>query len=91
LSYEQIAQILFLDEQLGLLNDELKRKIFLSSKKNCKFVGRELGAQYSPEGQVHLLHRMSFVYKKMTQVPGKANAEAQEKFLQEVYVKLKSA
>ena len=122
LSYEQIAQVLFLDdntirryetkfrsgglddllddnyvggvsklseEQLGLLKDEVKQKIYLSAKEICKFVERKFGVQYSPEGLVHLLHRLGFVYKKTKQVPGKADAEAQEKFLQEVYVKLK--
>ena len=95
LSYEQIAQVLFLDdntirryetkygsgglddllddnyagglsklseEQLGLLKDELKRKIYLSSKAICKFVEREFGVFYSPEVLVHLLHRIGFVY-----------------------------
>lgn len=124
LSYEQIAQVLFLDnntirryetkyragglddllddnnaggvsklskEQLSLLKDELKQNIYLSSKAICKFVEREFGVQYSPEGLVHLLHRLNFVYKKTKQVPGKADAKAQEKFLQEVYVKLKAS
>jgi len=123
LSYEQIAQVLFLDdntirryetkfrsgglddllddnyvggvsklseEQLSLLKDEVKQKIYLSAKEICKFVERKFGVQYSPEGLVHLLHRLGFVYKKTKQVPGKADAEAQEKFLQEVYVKLKA-
>ena len=79
------------EEQLSFLKDELKQKIYLSSKAICKFVEREFGVFYSPEGLVHLLHRIGFVYKKTKQVPGKADAEAQEKFLQEVYVKLKAS
>ena len=71
--------------------DELKQNIYLSSKAICKFVEREFGVQYSPEGLVHLPHRLNFVYKKTKQVPGKADAKAQGKFLQEVYVKLKAS
>ena len=81
LSYEQIAQVLFLDdntirryetkfrsgglddllddnyvggvsklseEQLGLLKDEVKQKIYLSAKEICKFVERKFGVQYRP-------------------------------------------
>ena len=124
LSYEQIAQVLFLDnntirryetkyragglddllddnnaggvsklskEQLSLLKDELKQNIYLSSKAICKFVEREFGVQCSPEGLVHLLHRLNFLYKKTKQVLGKADAKAQENFLQEVYVNLKAS
>jgi len=79
------------EEQSSVLIAELTCKIYLSSKEICKFVERKFGVQYSPEGLVHLLHRLGFVYKKTKQVPGKADAEAQEKFLQEVYVKLKAS
>ena len=123
LSYEQIAQVLFLDdntirryekkyrtgglddllddnylggtsklneEQEEVLIAELNHNIYLSAKDIRKFIEKKFDIQYTPEGLVHLLHRLGFVYKKTKQVPGKADAEAQEKFIQEVYKKLKA-
>ncbi len=78
------------EEQSGILKAELSRKIYLSAKDVCKFIEKEFGVQYTPEGLVHLLHRLGFVYKKTKQVPGKADAGAQKKFLEEVYAKLKA-
>jgi len=43
---------------------------------------------YSGRGVVALLHRLGFYYKKPKLIPGKADAEAQEAFLEE-YKKLK--
>ena len=65
-------------------------KIYLSAKDIRRFVAKEFGVQYTPKGRVHLLHRLGFVYKKTKQVPGKADAAAQKKFLEEVYTKLKA-
>jgi transposase len=42
---------------------------------------RALGCPYSPSGMTALLHRLGFVYKKPKLVPGKADPEAQRKFL----------
>lgn len=122
MGYEQIAQVLFLDDNTirryekryragGLddllddgylggtskldetqeksLKEELSHTIYLSAKDACKFIEKEFAIQYTPEGMVHLLHRLGFVYKKTKQVPGKADAEAQRKFIAEVYKKLK--
>lgn len=77
-------------EQLSILKAALTGKIYLSAKDIRRFVEKEFGIQYTPEGLVHLLHRLGFVYKKTKQVPGKADAAAQKKFLEEVYTKLKA-
>jgi len=38
---------------------------------------------YSISGMTDLLHRIGFVYKKPKIIPGKADAEEQEKFIED--------
>lgn len=75
-------------EQEKQLIEELERKVYLSAKEVCAYVKDTFQIEYTPEGMVHLLHRIGFVYKKTKQVPGKANEEKQREFI-EKYEKLK--
>ena len=79
------------EEQEEILVKELTQNIYLSAKEICTFIEKKFGIQYTPEGLVHGLHRLGFVYKKTKQVPGKADAKAQKKFLKDVYAKLQDA
>jgi transposase len=76
------------DEQEEELKLELRNRIFLSSGAVIAHVESKYGILYSTSGIVALLHRLNFSYKKPKVIPGKANAEAQEKFL-EMLEKLK--
>ena len=57
------------------------------SSEDCKSVARWVkerwGVCYAPSGMAAVLRRLGYVYKKPKLVPGKADAEAQEKFLKD--------
>jgi transposase len=71
--------------ELGL---HLDQKIYLTANGICAYVEKEHGVAYTPKGMTSLLHNMGFTYKKPKHVPGKANRQAQEEFI-ERYDKLK--
>jgi transposase len=71
--------------QLGTLKAELRSTVYVTAADICRYVEREFGVSYTPEGLVKLLHSIGFVYKKTKRIPGKADAERQEAFLREVY------
>ncbi len=48
------------------------------------FIREHYEKNYTPSAMVALLHRLKFVYKKPFLVPGKANANKQEQFLEEL-------
>lgn len=52
------------------------------------YVKQQFGIVFSVSGMTDLLHRLNFVYKKLKVIPGKADAQAQEAFL-ETYENLK--
>lgn len=56
----------------------------------CEYVKKKYNADYSISGMVALLHRMGFSFKKAKAVPGKANKEEQEKFIED-YKNIKSS
>ena len=68
--------------QEALLKKHLSEKIYLSCKEIVNYIKKEYGFTYSVGGVLHLLKRLGFVYKKPKQIPGKANAEAQEEFVE---------
>lgn len=51
------------------------------AKDICEYIEQTYTTSYTPEGLVHLLHRLGFSYKKMKQVPGKADPEKQKEFV----------
>ncbi len=66
----------------------LDQKIYLTAKEICAYVEREYGVAYTTKGLTSILHTLGFTYKKPKHVPGKANRQAQEDFI-EKYNKLK--
>lgn len=120
-SYEQIAKVLFLDDQtirnyeyqfknfgieklisdnyLGGQNklsvteeEELKNYVsnntFSSAKEISSYIKEKFNVEFTPQGLVHTLHRIGFVYKKTKLVPGKADPEKQKAFIEQ-YKQLK--
>ena len=69
------------DEQQLLLMLELESKVYPTTKSVIEFIKSEFGITYSIGGVTDLLHQLGFSYKKPKGVPGKANAEAQRKFI----------
>jgi len=76
------------EEQCAGLKAHLDQVIYLSAKPIAAYVTQTFGVNYTPEGLVHLLHRLGFVYKKTKPVPGKADPEKQKAFI-EAYHELK--
>ena len=69
------------DEDLERLRKHLSEKLYGTTREIIEHVKEEYQVEYTESGMTNLLHRMGFVYKKTRLVPGKADAEAQEKFL----------
>jgi len=76
------------DEQLDELDTHLQETLYQTVKEVRHYVHTRWDAVYTDSGMTALLHELGYVYKKPKLVPGKANAEAQEVFLEE-YEKLK--
>lgn len=74
-------------QELGLLQ-HLRKKTYLRVEEICWYVKRHYQVSYSVSGMTQYLHRAGFVYKKMKVVPGKADREKQEAFI-EAYQHLK--
>jgi len=75
-------------EQIVELKGHLQQVIYPNAKSIVAYVARTFGVKYTPEGLPHLLHRLGFVYKKTKAVPGKADPEKQQAFI-ETYHQLK--
>lgn len=67
-------------EQKVLIND-LQSKIFPTTKSVIAHIKKKFGVKYSRGGVTELLHRLGFSFKKATPVPGKANKEKQQQFI----------
>lgn len=74
--------------QKQALSRHLEDTIYMTAKEICKYVENKYGVRFTSKGMTKLLHRLEFTYRKPKHVPGKANAEAQEAFL-EKYQELK--
>jgi len=70
------------------LTTHLEKELHLTAKSVAAYIKKRWQVNYSSRGVVALLHRLGFCYKKPKLIPGKADAEAQEAFLEE-YKKLK--
>lgn len=71
------------DEEQLELAAHLETNIYLSAKEICAYVKTKYGVVYTPKGMTSLLHQIGFSYKKPKHVPGKADKEAQEKFIKQ--------
>jgi len=71
-----------LDEaQLAWLDAHLQRQLYTTAKAVAAVVEAQFDVRYTESGMTALLHRLGFVYKKPTLVPGKADPNAQRAFL----------
>jgi len=70
------------------LDEHLNESTYLSTKEVVSYVAKRFKVKYSVSGLTELLHRLGYVYKKPKLVPGKADAKAQEEFV-EFYKELK--
>jgi transposase len=77
-----------LAEQIALTT-QLDGHIYLTAKEVCSYVEAQYNVTYTTKGMTSLLHQLGFSYKKPKHVPGKANQEAQEEFI-EKYNQLKA-
>ncbi len=68
-------------DQEKILIAHLKSKICLSTNEISEFIRKKFKIEYSISGLTDLLHRLGFTYKKPKGVPGKANKEKQEEFV----------
>lgn len=87
LSYTGSAPVLGAEQQ-AVLEAELDGRIYMSAKEVCDFASRRLGLSYTPHAMAKLLRRIGFVWKQPKRVPAKADAAAQQRFLEEVLAPL---
>jgi transposase len=76
--------------QIRILLEHLDQHTYLHVKDIVVFVQATYGITYTVLGMTHWLHNHGFSYKKPAIVPGKANREIQQKWIQE-YVQLKNS
>ena len=72
-------------QQESDLKDHIAKNTYSSSAAIVEYVKQTYGTTYSSPGMVHLLERLGFVYKKTKLVPGKADTQKQEQFIQEYH------
>lgn len=70
------------------LDTHLNENTYLRIQDVVSYVARQFKVTYSVSGMTELLHRLGYRYKKPKLVPGKADAKAQEEFI-EFYKELK--
>lgn len=75
-------------EQEQELDTYLQEHLHITAKSVVAYVEERWTIHYGESGMTDLLHRLGYVYKKPKLVPGKANTQAQEAFLDD-YEKLK--
>ena len=71
------------EEQCKALEAELDARLYMTSKAVCDWVRRTFGVDYTPNAMTKLLKRLDDVYKAPKCVPAKANAEEQQRFVEE--------
>lgn len=74
--------------QQNELEKHLEENVYLSSTEVVEYVKNKYKKTYSNKGMTKLLHKLGFKYKKPKLVPGKADKEKQEAFI-EKYKELK--
>ncbi len=70
------------------LDNHLKYNTYSSTKEIISYVYKQFKVEYSVGGMNDFLHKLGYTYKKPKLVPGKADAKAQEEFV-EFYKELK--
>lgn len=71
-------------EQEAELKQELRSNLYINSREIAQYILHRFGIHYSLSAVVKLLHRLKFVYKKTKSIPAKANASAQQEFVQKL-------
>ena len=74
--------------QLTALDEHLQVHTYLRVEEVIGYVQKRFDVSYTVRGMTDCLHRLGFAYKKPKLVPGKADPEAQQEFVEE-YEKLK--
>ena len=69
------------EDQLMALSLHLESHIFLSTKDIITYIEKIFGVEYTTSGVTKLLKRMGFSYKKPKAVPGKADRQKQQGFI----------
>lgn len=75
---------LSLEQELAL-KAHIASSTYSSSSPIIEHVKKTYGLEFSNSGMVHLLERIGFVYKKTKLVPGKADSQKQQEFIQEYH------
>ncbi len=76
------------ESNIEQLDNHLKHNTYASTKEIVSHVSKQFKVEYSISGMNDLLHKLGYTYKKPKLIPGKADAKAQEKFI-ELYKELK--
>ncbi len=69
------------EEQQILLMLELESKVYATTKSIIQYIQAEFSVTYTVGGVTDLLHQLGFSYKKPKGVPGKADPDAQKRFI----------
>jgi transposase len=69
-------------DQLAALGAELDARLYMTAKAIAAFVRQTFGVAYTPNAMAKLLNRLGFVYKMPKSVPAKADAAAQQRFVE---------
>ncbi len=77
------SKSLLTDEEKLEVKEYVKANIISDVRVVVEYMQEHFGKRYTPNGAARLLRRMGFVYKDLTPVPGKLNAEAQAAFVEE--------
>ncbi|MCW3473281.1 IS630 family transposase [Limobrevibacterium gyesilva] len=75
-------------EQCGRVEAELCARLYMSAKEVCDFVAQRFGVDYTPHAMAKLLGRLGFIWKRPKRVPAKADAAAQQAFLEQTLAPL---
>ncbi len=76
-------------DQEQVIDHYVTSELITDSKQIMAFIKERYGISYTVDGVTKLLHRLGFVYKQTTLVPGKLNEEAQAAWLKQ-YKKLQA-
>lgn len=71
-------------EQLQQLDKHLQENTYSSSKDIKAYIEKTFGVSYTCEGVKKILKRLNFTYKKPKHIPGKADREKQQAFLNQL-------
>ena len=70
--------------QVKQMEKELEEHLYANTEEIRIYIESEFGIQYSRSGVRDILHRLGYVYKKSKILPGKADSEKQEAFVEEL-------